>query len=478
MINLPLLEKRPIVVALLFVTAALFLRIFSCFPTVLDHDESTYIVIANEWLSGEKLYKDLIDIKPPGIFIIYRLLLSICSSIVFTRLFAAVVVGITAFVLYLLHLHYYKDSCAALWAGGSYIVMISTFVWYGLSVNTELYFNFFTILSFWCFTHQKWFIGAVLMGLGFIIKYMVLFDFVAFMWWFLLAWYWKTPTHKNYVALRILLARMIMAAIIMIIPFLLCHYYFYKVGLWNEFYYIIYTAPKRYVSSGAMLKRAQMLGDFLLRFLPFTFLALYALWRTPSALFRWQTGSWLLLSAVAVLLPGNRFGHYTIQLMLPTAWLAGSYFATSVPQVFRFREISTISYTIMVLLVSGAWASQYMVCVQKPDIVQQTADYLNAHLQPKEQIYTGNEQQILYFLTQRNSPIPYVHRSLLFDHKHIYTLQIDTTAVVGSLIQQKPAYIIQNKRFPNEQLQTFVDSNYELVNTIGNQINIQHWCSQ
>ena len=100
MINLSLLEKRPVVVALLFVAAALFLRIFSCFPTVLDHDESTYIVIANEWLSGEQLYKDLIDIKPPGIFIIYRLLLSICSSVVFTRLFAAVVVGISAFLLF------------------------------------------------------------------------------------------------------------------------------------------------------------------------------------------------------------------------------------------------------------------------------------------------------------------------------------------------------------------------------------------
>ena len=475
MINLSLLEKRPVVVALLFVAAALFLRIFSCFPTVLDHDESTYIVIANEWLSGEQLYKDLIDIKPPGIFIIYRLLLSICSSVVFTRLFAAVVVGISAFLLYLLHRHYYKDSRAALWAGGSYIVMISTFVWYGLSVNTELYFNFFTILSFWCFTNQKWFIGAALMGFGFIIKYMVLFDFVAFMWWFLLAWYWTTP-HNNYVALRRLLVRMILAAIIMIIPFVLCHYYFYKVGLWNEFYYIIYTAPKRYVSSGAMLKRAQMLGDFLLRFLPFTFLALYTLWRTPSTLFRWQTGSWLLLSAVAVLLPGNRFGHYTIQLMLPTAWLAGSYFVTSVPQAFRFRGASIVGYAIMTLLVSGAWVSQYIVCIQKPDIVQQTANYLNARLQSNEQIYTGNEQQILYFLTQRNCPIPYVHRSLLFDPKHIYTLQIDTTAVVASLIQQKPAYIIQNKRFPNGQLQAFVDSNYELVNTIGNQINIQHRC--
>ena len=59
----------------LFVLVALsvLLRFFSFFPSVMDHDESTYLVIANEMLHHKTLYTDLIDIKPPGIFLLYAL---------------------------------------------------------------------------------------------------------------------------------------------------------------------------------------------------------------------------------------------------------------------------------------------------------------------------------------------------------------------------------------------------------------------
>jgi len=40
----------------------LIARFFTLFPLVIDHDESTYLVIANEWLKGFIPFKDYIDI--------------------------------------------------------------------------------------------------------------------------------------------------------------------------------------------------------------------------------------------------------------------------------------------------------------------------------------------------------------------------------------------------------------------------------
>ena len=40
------------------------LRFFSFFPTLIDHDESTNLVIAKKILKGKVLYTDMIDIKP------------------------------------------------------------------------------------------------------------------------------------------------------------------------------------------------------------------------------------------------------------------------------------------------------------------------------------------------------------------------------------------------------------------------------
>jgi hypothetical protein len=65
-----LYEKKPVRFLLLFCLLAVTLRFFSFFPSVIDHDESTYLEIARMLLSGKILYVDMVDIKPPGIFLI------------------------------------------------------------------------------------------------------------------------------------------------------------------------------------------------------------------------------------------------------------------------------------------------------------------------------------------------------------------------------------------------------------------------
>ena len=77
------------------------LRFFSFFPTLIDHDESTNLVIAKKILKGKVLYTDMIDIKPFKIFYIAAAYLKLFgNSISVFRILAAVIIALTVFLLY------------------------------------------------------------------------------------------------------------------------------------------------------------------------------------------------------------------------------------------------------------------------------------------------------------------------------------------------------------------------------------------
>ena len=123
---------------LLFLGTAILLRIFSFFPSVINHDESTYIVIADGLLRGQMYWVDSIDIKPVGIFLIYAAFLKIgAGSIFMLRFFTAIWVAGTAYFLYRAKMVMGSDDRAARASGMVYLVMCSLFTFYCVSPNTE-----------------------------------------------------------------------------------------------------------------------------------------------------------------------------------------------------------------------------------------------------------------------------------------------------------------------------------------------------
>lgn len=463
---------------LVFVGLSLLMRFFSFFPSVIDHDESTYLVIANEMLQHETLYVDLIDIKPPGIFLIYALQLLICKSIFFTRFVTALVVAATAYCLYIAKKQAIQQNNSykvALTTGILYIFLCSTFTFYGVSPNTELYFNLFTAFGLVLFNKQKavyYFFGGLMMGVGFIIKYTVLFDFTAFMLYAFVALLIANVT--LYKAVAQMLWRGLLAFIGLILPFAACHVYYYLSNHFDAYYFITYIAPKNYTNAFQPLYMLQLIGDYYLRFLPISFFFFYTLFKSKYNNEKIFAAIWTSLAMIAVVLPSNRFGHYTIQLMLPTAWLAGSFFANNLirPKWVNILLQKKIGYPVLTLLIVVICYLQKSDCYNKPDIAQQTANYLNEHLQPKQTLYTGNAQQIIYLLTNQNSPIPYIHRNLIFDKKHIKSIAIDTTAQINKIIALQPTYILQQDSLPNQQLWQFVQNNYTLEQTISNKVQV------
>lgn len=168
-------NRGPIFIILLYGLLAVILRFFSFFPSVIDHDESTYLEIARMILEGKMLYVDMIDIKPPGIFLILAGFQAVFGYSVFImRLLVSLWIALTAFILYRSALLFIKDERASLAAGIIYIIFISTWSFYGISITPEIFFNLFTISALYVFIKKekptRYFWAGLLAGLGFMVK--------------------------------------------------------------------------------------------------------------------------------------------------------------------------------------------------------------------------------------------------------------------------------------------------------------------
>ncbi len=122
------------------------------------------------------------DIKPVGIFYLIAGYLRVFGDSIFLfRLFTAIVISLTAFLLY-------QSKKAMKYSGGSafasgfiYIAFLSIWTHFGAGANTEHFFNLFTALSLLLVLKKDslfhiW-IASFLLGIGFLIKIVVAFDF-------------------------------------------------------------------------------------------------------------------------------------------------------------------------------------------------------------------------------------------------------------------------------------------------------------
>ncbi len=137
-------------------------------------------------LSGKTLYVDMIDIKPPGIFLILAGFEALFGYSIFVmRLLVALWIAFTAFMIYKTAGLLVKDHRASVAAGIIYLLITSTWKAYGISITPEIFFNLFTISALYILlkknSYMNYLLAGLVAGAGFIVKYFVIFDFAAFM---------------------------------------------------------------------------------------------------------------------------------------------------------------------------------------------------------------------------------------------------------------------------------------------------------
>lgn len=441
----------------LFFLLAVALRWGSFFISVINHDESTYIVIADEMLRGESYLSDVVDTKPIGIFLIYMALIKLTGGSVFAlRLAAAGVVALGAWALYFAGRRATGDRRVGLAAGVIYCFSCAVFTYYGLSPNTEIFFNVLTISAvalsvaprirdgaadpFW-----HWPAAGFLLGLAMTIKPFAAAESLAV--GLFLVWYYR----KNF-------GRMIGAGLALVgafaAPLMVLCFYYYKADLWDEFLFYTFEVSSAYPIELPWYLKLKYMGDYLLRYSPFVILGALAQvqWRKQKSGEGQRWGWYLLLQFLTVtaviLLTGKRFGHYQIQLHPVLALFGACWWATglTVGNWLRGDKLKRWTPAIIAVLALALGAAHYAHYAKKTDTIAIMADYFNEKLKPGETYFLINGGQMAYHLTNRPVPTPYVHSSLLFYDHHLRAFQIDELAEAERIIADPSVIYLFGRR--------------------------------
>jgi 4-amino-4-deoxy-L-arabinose transferase-like glycosyltransferase len=469
------IERSAFLSLLFFLLFAVAIRFFSFFPTVIDHDESTYIVISDALLNGQTYFIDVIDTKPIGVFLLYAGIQKLVGSSIFMlRLAATVFLALTAFLLYLAIKKSGGTARAGIAAGLIYLIMNSIFTYYGVSPNTETFFNFFTALALWLWiAEERTWIYPLLglsLGAGFLIKYVVAFDALAFGLFML----WLAFRGKRKWGKTILQAGLMLIGFLL--PFGATLAYYSNLGHLDTFFFYTLEVSSRYPDAARPWDYIKFFFDFNLRFLPVVLFAFLAIRSSRSNSYISIFGLlWISLVWVVVLLPGKFFAHYCIQVMLPLSFLAGAFWNMQKedrPRWLRTITATAVGWGILVLLLALNVFFQKKDYFDKKDYPKEVAAWLRSELKEGETFYVGNYEQVLYHLLDQPSPIPYVHSSLVWRRNHTEALNVSTEKIMSQLEQQAPRFILRKKSDRDNDLPIgeWLEEEYELVKTYNEEI--------
>jgi 4-amino-4-deoxy-L-arabinose transferase-like glycosyltransferase len=303
----------------------------------LSLDEATYGQIARRMAQGEQLYRDLVDVKPPAVFLIFQALGSDPEKI---RLVTAGCGALVALLLFLLGRQLFNDrvglAAAALYAlfgGGVFIE--------GTQANPENFMLLPLLAALSCTLAGGWWLLAagLFSGLAIMVKQTAAFNLAALLLFVLFKKEWKGS------------AMLVLGSLV--VP-LLCLAY-YRTGLVAALFY--YSAGMVKLSLINPLIKTVFL--FLFENGPLWVLAavgLVYIWRQPreersNLLLLWSVGS-----AVGCYLAGYALGHYFIQLV-PALCLWGAIALVKV----RFDRLAIILLGIFSLFIVANQAEFYLV---------------------------------------------------------------------------------------------------------------------
>ncbi|MEL6655130.1 MAG: glycosyltransferase family 39 protein [Bacteroidota bacterium] len=453
----------------IFIILAIIIRWGTFYPSVINHDESTYFLIGKGLLEGQTYLVDCFDTKPIGIFLIYAAMSWLSGGSIFLlRLLTTVVVGFTAFLVFRLGRKATNDERVGWAAGLGYLLLCSIFKYYGLSPNTELFFVPFAlgaVLLTWGPDRRVYHFAAagLLLGLGFMVKYVIAADAFAIGVYLL----WRGWQDKQLG--KAIFQQCLPMTLIFFAPVLLTYAYYSSMGQLDAFLFYTFDVTSRYPVEASWGSRAVFTLAFFGRFFPFTLLAIFA-FRAPLQLDRqWQQFLllWLVCVVVITILPGKTFGHYQIQLMPALALLAATWFVQERTSQPWLRKLSgSWAWGILALAIIGLSVGLISYYTKKVDDPRVVAAELQERLEPGDLVYTGNYHHITYHLLGQQSLTPYVHSSLLFYEHHVNALEIDLEQEAQNILRQDPRFVLLRTDHPHNKLTDLIYDQYTVTDTL------------
>lgn len=442
--------RWPIALALL-PALVVMIRWASFLPSVIDWDESLYLLQAREWLRGNWPFSGVWDMHPlgaPAIIAVFFLIFG--ESLETVRFLGAFSVTATGYAL--IALTRVAGAPRALGYAAALLYAAHTLQMGGLASNTEILFAPFVVssLALALAPGPLWprLIGmGVLIGCALLVKQVVTPEgclaFAIFAWPLLRERRWG-----------LLLATAAAYAALCLTPTALVAVIYAIRGEFHIWYESTILAPLEYASGRIPLE--QMFWRITLAALALRWLLALGL---PALLFaprepvlRRLMGLallWFAVACLAVAGPGFFFPHYFLIVVPPLALLAaiGAYsFAhyvgglrarLALAALLGFAAVDMVATDLAPRLTRG-------FAMGAPDTPRRMAALMNDELQPGDTIFVPNYQPVVYFLTQARLPTRFpfpVHLTGGFAN----LAGVDTDAEVARILASRPRFIVLDR---------------------------------
>lgn len=470
---------------------SVLLRGFAFFPSVVGHDahdESTYLVIARALTHGKRLYLEVWDTKPPGVYIALAAIQQVVTSVAAIRLVGALLIAATGLLLSLALYRVTKHRWASVLSGLCYVVCLSV-EREGLIVNTPIFFNLCTAAALLSMLvggrHWGPLLAGVCCGFGFLFKSVVAVDLVAFGLFVLLApmsgapALWGRREADSSVDEAAYLCRGVVPAVSRFsrgfgllalaigfsIPMVAAVGHFAFRGTLDEFLHVVFVLPRAYTGGGNFHpgRIAKWIGKMVWFYGPVLVLWSFSVRRLwPSRMALWAV-AWLALDFLAAAAPRKWSFHYTHQLLVPLCFVAPIVLVNAQDQVTRWlrgrmRLVVGVLAAVLVVRLAVMKVSYF----DQRDIPQEVADFIGPHLAPDDLIYVDTHKQILLYLLERPSLSRYVHPSILTSERLTAAAGIDPAVEITRILKQGPRFVVLYKDNEMEPLRNILKHQYVL----------------
>lgn len=446
---------------------AIIFRFITFFPLTIDMDESTYLVMADQMLNGGVLYKDVIDIKPPGVFFIFSMIqLLFGKSIFMVRLFAALVVGSGGYFVYRSKRNWGSPMLPSIIAGAVFVFMFNFY--FGFSANTEIFFVFFTTLGIWAYSNVKkgsryYFYSGLFLGLGFLVKLHVAFDALALGLFLLVGGLILKQVRATF-------WRCVQLTVGFLVPFALAHLIFWMMGYYEYYRFITYEAPFNYSAVRDSAVLLKYFKDGMITYLPFILMGVVgflAMRKRKDLGVHWLLLLMVALEWLAIIATGKPHPHYWLQLTLPVALLAGSMFENEkVLTFFSKKSVKIVCAILAAGYFTFLFTYYHKRYLQRSYHSVNIYEYLRPMVEPEDRIYTGDGPQILYWLMDKRSPTAHIHQNHLTYPDKIATYDIDVEEEMAKIFFTDPRFVILSENYPHDFVLERMARDYQTISTI------------
>jgi 4-amino-4-deoxy-L-arabinose transferase-like glycosyltransferase len=442
-----------------------------------DRDEGVYAYIGQEILRGGLPYRDVLDIKPPGIYYIYAMGIALFGETTEAiRIFTACCSLLTVVGIFLLA-RLLGGPRASLCAALLFSIYSSAPHFEGNGSNSEVFMilplvasAYFLLISNGPRRRLFLSISGLSAGVALLIKTVALPQVIVLMgialYPFPVKWRLKDILDN---ALCFILPMFLIAGGILA--------YFGAHGALEDFLYWNIVFPRKYFESGLngppwTFVIPNILPEFLLLMtlaLPTAFYMLLKKRNRGHLLVL----LWIGAAYLGVILPGKNFPHYYIQYLPPLSIAAG----IGLGELFRLQGRDSFA---ALLLVAGFFLYSvfydykfYLVYTPEevstslfgPRFVHSTclARYIRARTLPSDYIYQWGMAMELYFLSGRRSPNRFTSNLLI---KWSREPQLAVQEMTQSIARKRPKYLYVDSYWANttgwEELKLIIKQDYQL----------------